>query len=240
MAITALFGPPVSGKTSLAIDLAFAMSRRGLSVCLLSTESYSELAVLLQVNIPKKTSLAAAYEMPGALRQTVCKADELLYVLAEHCGSDVFAQEESARAVKELLRQLHEAYDCVIVDCTSRADSALAAWSLRMSDRVLMTTGCRPAAFEWHKSYRRAVWEIADKVSYVCVQARESFDYAALAAALDVTPELRLPYIWNAELLRENNRTLCAAKSLSRATRRALREYSDAIETLCAKLEVSQ
>ena len=57
MSITAVWGPPNSGKTTLAIDLAYALTRYGRSVCLLSPEPYGELGARLGLNIPQERSL---------------------------------------------------------------------------------------------------------------------------------------------------------------------------------------
>ena len=51
MSINAVWGPPHSGKTTLAIDLAYALSQKGQSVCLISPELYSELSARIKINV---------------------------------------------------------------------------------------------------------------------------------------------------------------------------------------------
>ena len=65
MGIYAVWGPPQSGKTSLAIDLAFALSLKGKSVCLISPELYSELAARLNIRIEPEKSRSS-------IQQTIC------------------------------------------------------------------------------------------------------------------------------------------------------------------------
>lgn len=71
MGINAVWGPPQSGKTTKAIDLAFALSRGGQSVLLISPELYSELAARLNIRIEPEKSLVAAYKNKESLKQIV-------------------------------------------------------------------------------------------------------------------------------------------------------------------------
>lgn len=241
MGIISIYGPPGSGKTSLAIDLSFANAQQGRSVCLISAEAYSELSAVLQLHITKKNSLQAAYQQPGAIQQATYQAAELLYVLSVPVGNDAFAFSENSVAVKQVLTQTRDLYDVVIVDCSSSAESALAAWAQRMSDHALVMTGCRPRDGEWHKSYRRGIWEITSKVKYVCAEIREDFDYQALFALIGAEPEVILPFVPGADARRDLDRTLYRAGSgllCSRAEKKALQHYSEAIDKLKNRLEV--
>ena len=66
MSIYAVWGPPHSGKTTLAIDMSFSFSQRGQSVLLISTELFSELSANLNVQIKKEKSLAAVWQLKYA------------------------------------------------------------------------------------------------------------------------------------------------------------------------------
>ena len=104
MGINAVWGPPQSGKTTMAIDLAFALSRGGQSVLLISPELYSELAARLNIRIEPEKSLVAAYKNKESLKQIVHTVDDLLYALAVPFDNDAFGEdvsEEVARAVIE-------------------------------------------------------------------------------------------------------------------------------------------
>ena len=89
MGIYAVWGPPQSGKTTMAIDMAFAMSLRGKSVCLISPELYSELAARLNIRIEPEKSLLEAYKKVNSLKQIVHKADDLL------CGKSLFEKQRT-------------------------------------------------------------------------------------------------------------------------------------------------
>ena len=60
MGIYAIWGAPQSGKTTLAVNLAYAISKGDKTVCLISPESYSELSAILGIKIPEEHSLRAA------------------------------------------------------------------------------------------------------------------------------------------------------------------------------------
>lgn len=243
MGIVSIYGPPGSGKTSLAVDLSFANARQGRSVCLISADPYSELSAVLQVQIGRKNSLPAAYQRPGMIQQIAYPAADLLYVLSVPMGNDIFSMSESSPAVKQVLAQTRSLYDVVIVDCPAYADSALAAWALRTSDRILLLTGCRPRDGEWHKTYRRATWEVISKATYICTEIRENFDYHALYSLIGYQPEHVIPHVPDADAIRDTNRTLYGVSAGildGKAARTALQRYSEAIDKLKSVLEVNR
>ncbi len=134
MGICAVWGPPQSGKTTLAIDMAFALSMDGQSVCLISPELYSELSIRLNTRIMPSKSLAVVRSSKESIKQLVHTVDELLYVLAVPIENDAFGEEISEEKVKEILNQAIVVFDHVIVDCPSHAGSVMAAWALNMAD----------------------------------------------------------------------------------------------------------
>ena len=117
MGIYAVWGPPQSGKTTMAIDMAFAMSLRGKSVCLISPELYSELAARLNIRIEPEKSLLAAYKKVNSLKQIVHKADDLLYVLAVPFDHDAFGEDMPEEAARALVEQAGKTFDVVIGWC---------------------------------------------------------------------------------------------------------------------------
>lgn len=78
MSITSVWGPPQSGKTTLAIDLSHTFSQHGKSICLISPEPYSELTTRMSIRIPRAKSLAQAYQATGNLKQVVLEALDIL------------------------------------------------------------------------------------------------------------------------------------------------------------------
>lgn len=64
MSICAIWGAPQSGKTTLALNLAYGISRGDKTVCLISPVEYSELSALLGVKIPVEQSLRCSAKGP--------------------------------------------------------------------------------------------------------------------------------------------------------------------------------
>ncbi len=231
MGINAVWGPPQSGKTTVAIDLAFALSRSGQSICLISPELYSELAVKLGIQISREKSLVAAYKNKESLKQIVHTADDLLYVLAVPYDNDAFGEDISEEVAKAVLKQAENLFDVVIVDCPSHTGSALAAWALSSCERVLLMSGAHSAAVLWNKAYARAVDAVEDKTFHICAEVNDAFDYRTLHAMLDVTPEVWLPHITNAGMLQLLKRTLYQGNG------KIGKEYTKSIDAICELLK---
>ena len=64
MGICAIWGAPRAGKTTLAVNLAYGISRGDKTVCFISPVDYSELSALLNVKIPEEHSLRAGVAGP--------------------------------------------------------------------------------------------------------------------------------------------------------------------------------
>lgn len=230
MGINAIWGPPQSGKTTLAIDLAFALSMQDKSVCLISAELYSELSMRLNTRIEKEKSLVAAYHPKESLQQIVHTADELLYVLAVPFDNDAFEENISEDAARSLLEQAYAMFDHVIVDCPSHTGSVLAAWALSMADAVLLLTGGRSSSVLWQRAYKRAVDSVQSKTLHICNEVTESFDYRSLNTLLEVTPDVWIPYCPDADTIQAIRRTLYMSGG------RYGRAYSKSIDDICELL----
>ena len=227
MGIAAVWGPPRSGKTTVAIDLATALSERGKSVLLISPEAFSELSARLGIQIRQNKSLMAAYKNRETLKQIVHKVDDLLFVLAVPFDHDAFGDDLSEELAKSILTQAKNLFDVVLVDCPSHTDSVLAAWALSSSDHVLLLSGANSAAPLWNKAYRKAVEAMEHKTFHICAEVSESFDYHTLLSVLDVTPEAWLPYFPNADMVQNTKKTLYKTNGKSG------KAYTKAVDALC-------
>ena len=227
MSLTAIWGPPGSGKTSLAIDLAYALSKGGSSVCLISPEPFSEMSALLNIKITKQQSIEAAYHAIGNLKQTVLKVDGLLFVLAAPYYTDAFEAEASLSDVKALLEETEATFDCVIVDCPAHGHNTLAAWSMNQADTVLLLTGFRSASGLWNRAYQRAIKAMDGKTVPVCLQGDSGFDYRALCRLEELNPTIWVPFVLDAEAVRRMRRTLYDSGG------KVGKAYNAAIDELC-------
>lgn len=227
MSITAVWGPPQSGKTTLCIDLAYALSQSGRSVCLISPELYSELAARMNLKIQKDKSLAAAQKNNESLEQIVHKVDDLLFVLAAPYDHDAFGEGISNAVAKSVLEEAKELFDIVLVDCPSHTGSAVAAWGLSSAAAVLMMSGAHSSAVIWNNAYRRAVDAVEDKTFHICSRINRTFDYRTLHDMLDVTPEVWLPHYPDAAMEQLLKHTLY------RQNGKLGRDYISGIDLIC-------
>lgn len=195
MSIYSVWGPPQSGKTTLAVDLAYALSLRDLSVCLISAEPYSELSARMGIRVEPAKSLAAVGNSVESLRHTVCPVSDLLYVLAAPVENDAFGEGLSSEREKALLQQASAAFDAVIVDCSAHCASTLEAWALRLSEKVLFLTGGSTASALWCGAFRRAMDAVKDRTIPICAEVSANLDYPSLFRLESLYPQVRLPYI---------------------------------------------
>jgi MinD-like ATPase involved in chromosome partitioning or flagellar assembly len=233
MSITAIWGPPQSGKTTLAIDLSYAFSQHGKSVCLISPEPFSELTARMNIRIPRAKSLAQAYQALGSIKQTVFEAADLLYVLAASWDADAFDEEPPSSGVKELMKQAEAAFDCVIVDCPSGNGNALAARALNRAERIILLSGGSGVSAMWFSAFRRPVEALADKTVCVCNQVSGSYDYLGLCKLIRQNPEAFIPHFPDSASKQTMKRTLYGSTS------KTGREYTESLDKLMDRLEVT-
>lgn len=230
MGINAVWGSPQSGKTTIAIDLAFALSRGGQSVLLISPEIYSELAARLNIRIEPEKSLLAAYKNKESLKQIVHTVDDLLYVLAVPFDNDAFGEDVSEDEARSVIEQANRLFDAVIVDCPSHTGSSLAAWALTRAEIVFMMSGAHSAAVMWSNAFRRAIETVRSRACYVCAEVNGSFDYRTLHSLLNITPDYWLPHFENAGMIQLLKRTLYQGSG------KIGREYTKEIDNICEML----
>lgn len=226
MSICAIWGAPQSGKTTLAVNLSYAISRGDKTVCLISPATYSELSAFLGVKIPAEHSLRAALQGDSGIRQTVFKVDDLFYVLAAPAIADAFNGDYTSEQVKALLELARITFDVVIVDCPSETNNLIAAWSLNKADTVLLCLGGQISCVLWHMANTRAVQTVRNRAVYVSSEVTSDFDYDAMHRLLQCTPDIRIPHIREAPLLQNEKRFLYQMSG------RKGRAYSKAIQKL--------
>lgn len=226
MSIYAIWGAPQTGKTTLAVNLAYALSRGDQSVCLISPVAYSELSAFLGVKIPKENSLNAALRGGTPLRQTVFKADDLFYVLAAPSAASALDGDYSGEQVKTLLELARLTFDVVLVDCLSETNDLFSAWALNRADKAFLCVGGHVSGVLWHKANDKALRAARDKTIYVGSEIIPGLDYAAMYKLLNCAPEIKIPYIREAPLFQNERRFLCGLSG------RKGRAYAGAIEKL--------
>ncbi len=226
MSIYAIWGAPQSGKTTLALNLAYGINRGDKTVCLISPVEYSELSALLSVKIPEEQSLRAALKGRAGIRQTMFRVDELFYVLAMPVSADAFDNDFTDEQIKRLLDLARLTFDFVLVDCPSQPNNLIAAWSLNKADQVLLCMGGSVSCVLWHRANKKALRAVWNKTVYVGSEVTKAIDSAAVYKLLNCTPEIRIPYMKEAALLQSEGRFLFGQSG------RKGRAYSKAINHL--------
>jgi MinD-like ATPase involved in chromosome partitioning or flagellar assembly len=232
MGICAIWGAPQSGKTTIAVNLAYAINRGDKTVCLISPKTYSELSVLLGVKITEEHSLRVALQGRESIRQTVFKVDELFFVLTAPVTGDLLDDNYTSEQAKSLLEQARITFDVVIVDCPSDTNNLLAAWSLNKADSVVLAFGGHLSCVMWNKANKRALQAIQNKVIYVSSAVTSDFDYEGMFKLLKCTPDIKIPYIPEAPLMHSEKRLLVQLPGKKgRAYSRAINELYGVIKT---------
>ena len=208
MSICAIWGAPQTGKTTLAVNLSYAVSRGDQSVCLISPVAYSELSAILGIKIPEENSLSAALRGGAPLRQSVFKADDLFYVLAAPSAASALDNDYSGEQAKTLLELARLTFDVVLVDCLSETNNLFSAWALNRADKVLLCAGGHVSGVLWHRANKKALQSARDKTVYVGSEIIPGLDYAAMYKLLKCTPEIKIPYIREAPLFQNERRFL--------------------------------
>lgn len=226
MSIYAIWGAPQTGKTTLTVNLAYALSRGNQSVCLISPVAYSELSAFLGVQIPEENSLNAALRGGAPLRQIVFKVDDLFYVLAAPSAASALDSDYSGEQAKTLLELARLTFDVVLVDCLSETNNLFSAWTLNRADKILLCVGGHISGVLWHKANDKSLQAARNKIVYIGSEIIPGLDYAAMYKLLNCTPEIKIPYIREAPLFQNERRFLFG---LSGRKRRA---YAGAIEKL--------
>jgi len=232
LGICAIWGAPQSGKTTLAINLAFEASRRGKSTCILSPIEYSELSTFLGIKIPKEQSLQAALCGSENIKQAVFKVSDLFYVLAVPTTTDAFDLSYTSEQVKSLLDIAKATFDLVVVDCPSETNNLIAAWSLNRADNVILCLGGHISCTLWYEANKRALQTVQKKAIYVGSQTTADFDYEALYSYMKCAPKVIIPFIPEAALLQNECKLLC------RMSGKKGKSYSGAMDKLLEAMEI--
>lgn len=230
--IYAIWGAPRSGKTTLAVNLARAISRSGKSVCLISPEPYSELSAIFGVSIPRNRSLQAAIRGFDNLRQTIFKIGDLFYILAAPTNVDAFDDSYSDEQVKLFLELADITFDYVIADCPSETNNLTAAWALNKASSVSLCLGGHISCVAWYGANARAIKALGGKAFYVSSEITSDYDYAAMHELLNVSPAVTIPHITQATLLQNERRLIYGlAGKKGKMYRAALNEIYEVIST---------
>ena len=230
MSVVAVWGAPGAGKTTLSINLAYALSKKNKTTLLVSPEDYGELSALLGVNVPIEKSLSTALNGKSSLKNIVVEVNPYFYILSASTSCDSFEVVSSDEQAKELLSMSRILFDDVIIDCPTPKNSSLSAWAMSEADKVLIVYGGRITHSVWATANYRVLNPLLPKTTYVINKTAPQFDYEALGNLLGCFGASEIPHIPNAIQLINEQTIFCG--SMGKNGRR----YTMAIYDLIARL----
>ncbi len=234
MSMIAVWGAHQAGKTTLSINMAHALSRNDHNVLLISPLEYSEISVLMGINIPPENSLLAALSGAKRLRKVAIEAEKNLYILAAATRADAFEMIVSDEQAKELLNESLLAFDDIIIDCPSDKSNLLSAWSLNKADFVLLTFGGKASHTIWAESNYRALKPLWSRCITVINETVAGFDYDTMKELLKCTDTAStLPHVPNAAQL-ANEQKFIYGNGVSSKVRR----YTEAMNELLTRVVI--
>lgn len=190
--LISVWGAQNVGKTTTALSLVKALLQQEKSVLFISTKPYSELSILLDINIPQEKSLPTAIRT-GNLKKSIYQKEDLFYVLAMPTKHDAFDDSFNPQEVKAMLDLSVSTFDVVIVDLTSDMSNLISAWSLSLSDKVLFCIDGELGGVLWLQSIKRALDSVRSKCVFVGIEKTKNIDYTALYELLGEDVKIKIP-----------------------------------------------
>ena len=174
--VFAIWGPPCSGKTTFAVNMATVLATSNYMTCLISASDHGELQSFFGTTIPKNKGLYSAITSGRHVRESLVEAMPNLFLLEADTSGDAYDLAEiRAEQVKNMIADLREQFPYVIIDCTSFKESVITGMGLGgpvSADKVVICLPHRVSASMWVTANRRMIEAIAQKVLYVDVDTR--------------------------------------------------------------------
>lgn len=204
--VYAIWGGPMGGKTTLAVNIATVLANSGKMTCLVSANDHGELQAFFGTSISKNKGLYAAMSGGRNVREFLIEAMPNLCILEPDTGGDSFDISTITKAqVDKIIDDLSDQFNYVIIDCTNHKDSAFTGFGLAKADKVVVCIPHRVSAATWHIANRQMLNALAVKTLFVDCDTREDgCDMEQLLASINL-PEclVRVAYTPSA-YLREN------------------------------------
>ena len=132
------------GKSSIAVNTAIALARRGLRVILLDAARFAHVDIMLDAKLPR--DLPIGWDDGGPIEQTLTRGPDGLCV-ARHAGRKYPPADQRPRGedCERSVDRLREASDVAVIDCGSGISDRAVSLAL-LSDGVVLATTPDPTA----------------------------------------------------------------------------------------------
>lgn len=229
--ISVFWGSPQSGKTTLAVESSLALASEGKSVCLISSEDFSEIGLRFGKVVPAANSIILAARDPQSLRTTAMKLDDNLSLLSPASSDSAMGLILSASHAQGILKTADAIFDEVIVDATTWKGNAITGTSIVLAKNVFVTIPGKVSAVPWFLANQDIFKKKADSVVYVRNETLPNFDYENMIRGLKtVVPAITVPYVSNMATLQNEGLPIWTNGSSDKsfkAYRKAIRAITD-------------
>ena len=211
--VITVWGAAGSGKTTVAVNLAAAISQRNLMVGIISSKfCYGEMQSLFGKRVENDKGMYRAMlngcNMKNMFSET---GNPNLFFLSVPNGFDgMLLSAVSGDTVNELISNSLIMFDYVIIDGSEELNNPVSSIGLTLASKVVTVHRASAKDSIWFSSMHnmQSVLHIKDKSVHVLNAYDKTCDKAAFIGSIDAKMEFELPYIQNAKILENSGRLI--------------------------------
>lgn len=235
--IYTVWGGNNCGKTTFAVNLAYALSKRNVLVGLISSNlTYGDLQIFFGQSVsPEKGLFRALIDDNPNIGDKFTQYEgskNLFFLSVPTCYTGLFCDTVTLQETEHMMKAAMMVFDILIVDGASELINPVSGVGLWLAEKIYTLHRPSIAAQMWHKSVSDFSRElhIADKQTHIQVSPNGEFDDKLYRGIMELTFSYELPYIKRAGEL-ENAGTL-----LYSFHDRSCRRYSKVLEKIASSI----
>ena len=234
--ILAVWGGKHSGKSTFAINLGCALSKRNVLVGLISSNlTYGELQTFFGQTVPTKKGLfeALGAENPniGEMFTACGDSKNLFFLSAPTRYAGLLCDTVTLEAAERLLNAASLAFDVLIVDGSVEVNNPVSGVGLWLADTVFTLHRPSIAAQMWHTGVSDFVRELhlGEKQTHILLSPNGEFDEKSYHYMTGLTFAYELPHIRRAAELENAGTPLYFFRD------RSCKRYGKVLEQIAAR-----
>ena len=235
--IYAVWGGNNSGKTTFAVNLACALSKRDVLVGLISTNLiYGDLQVFFGQSVPEEKGLFQALndDNPniGEKFMEYEQSKNLFFLSLPTHYTGLLCDTVAIQEVERMINAASLVFDILIVDGAADMTNPISGVGLWMADKVFTLHKPSIAAQMWQRGVSDFVRElhIAEKQTHILQTPNGEFDDKTYKSMTELSFAYELPYIKQASELENAGTPLCFFHD------RHCRRYSKVLEKIADEI----
>mgnify|MGYP001157466556 FL=1 len=190
------------GKTTFAVNLACALSKRDMLVGLISSNlTYGDLQVFFGQNVPPEKGLYKALKDDnpniGDKFSHYEGSKNLFFLSVPTCYTGLLCDTVTLQETERMMKAATMVFDILIVDGAPELTNPISGVGLWLAERIFALHKPSIAAQMWYRSVSDFTRElhIADKQTHILVSPNGEFDDKAYRSMMEVPFAYELPYI---------------------------------------------